>query len=76
MRPEALRFAPEGAGALPVTVLASRCVGPGAIFTTATDAGVTIEVMAPIRSVEVGGRSAIMPSRRTGGGIHLYPARA
>jgi hypothetical protein len=32
--------------------------------------------MAPIRSVSVDGRSAIMPSRRTGGGIHLYPAGA
>ena len=74
VRPEALRFVPEGAGALPVTVLASRFVGPGALFTTATDAGVTIEVMAPIRSVEIGARAAIMPSRRTGGGIHLYPA--
>jgi ABC-type Fe3+/spermidine/putrescine transport system ATPase subunit len=76
VRPEALRFVPEGAGALPVTVLASRFVGPGALFSTATGAGVTIEVMAPIRSVAAGGRSAIMPSRRTGGGIHLYPAGA
>jgi hypothetical protein len=63
-------------GALPVTVLASRFVGPGALFTTATGAGVTIEVMAPTRSVQIGGHAAIMPSRRAGGGIHLYPAGA
>jgi ABC-type Fe3+/spermidine/putrescine transport system ATPase subunit len=76
VRPEALRFGPEGPGALPVTVLASRFVGPGALFTTATGAGVTIEVMAPTRSVQIGGHAAIMPSRRAGGGIHLYPAGA
>ncbi|MFL5516627.1 MAG: ABC transporter ATP-binding protein [Gemmatimonadales bacterium] len=76
LRPEALRFGPEGPGALPVTVLASRFVGPGALFATATETGVTIEVMAPVRSVEPGARAAIMPSRRAGGGIHLYPAGA
>ena len=76
VRPEALRFGPAGPGALPVTVLASRFVGPGALFTTATEAGITIEVMAPTRSVEIGGHAAIMPSRRAGGGIHLYPAGA
>ncbi|HKU61734.1 MAG TPA: ABC transporter ATP-binding protein [Gemmatimonadales bacterium] len=74
LRPEALRFVPAGPGALPVTVRASRFVGPGTLFTTVTEAGTTIEVMAPVRSAEVGGRAAIMPSRRAGVGMHLYPA--
>jgi len=76
VRPEALRFGPPGPGALPVTVLTSRFVGPGALFTTATEAGATIEVMAPVHSVEIGGPAAIMPSRRAGAGIHLYPVGA
>ncbi len=76
LRPEALRFGAEGPGALPVTVLGSRFVGPGALFAAATETGVTIEVMAPVRSVAPGARAAILPSRRAGGGIHLYPAGA
>jgi len=73
VRPEALRFTPVAPGALPVTVTGSRFVGPGALFTAATEAGVVIEVMAPTRSAEPGARTAVMPSRRAGAGIHLYP---
>jgi ABC-type Fe3+/spermidine/putrescine transport system ATPase subunit len=73
VRPEALRFAPQGLGALPVTVTGSRFVGPGALFSVTTEAGVGLEVMAPVRSAEAGARTALMPSRRAGVGIHLYP---
>jgi hypothetical protein len=73
VRPEALRFTPVGPGALPVTVTGSRFVGPGALFTSTTEAGVAIEVMAPTRSAEPGQRTAVSPSRRAGAGIHLYP---
>jgi putative spermidine/putrescine transport system ATP-binding protein len=73
VRPEALRFAPPGPAALPVTVTGSRFVGPGALFTATTGAGVAIEVMAPVRSAEPGARIALLPSRRAGAGIHLYP---
>jgi putative spermidine/putrescine transport system ATP-binding protein len=73
VRPEALRFTAEIPGALPVTVTGSRFVGPGALFSVTTEAGIGLEVLAPIRSAEPGGRMAIMPSRRAGVGIHLYP---
>jgi ABC-type Fe3+/spermidine/putrescine transport system ATPase subunit len=75
VRPEALRFTATGPGALPVTITGSRFVGPGALFTTATEAGALIEVMAPTPAAALGERTAIMPSRRAGagGGIHLYP---
>jgi putative spermidine/putrescine transport system ATP-binding protein len=73
VRPEALRFTPPEPGALPVTVTGSRFVGPGALFTATTGAGVAIEVMAPVRSAEPGARIALLPSRRAGAGIHLYP---
>jgi hypothetical protein len=73
VRPEAIRFGTSEPGALPVTVTGSRFVGPGALFSVATEAGVPLEIMAPTRSVELGARAAILPSRRAGGGIHLYP---
>jgi hypothetical protein len=37
-----------------------------------TDGGARLEVTGPPRSVRPGDRVGIMPSRRAGGGIHLF----
>ena len=44
------------------------------LFTVVTDGGATIEVVAPPAAVQPGERVGIMPSRRAGGGLHLFPA--
>ncbi len=76
VRPEALRITPLDAGALPVTITARRFVGPSAVFTTRTDSGAVLDVVAPPQAVPTGARVGLMPSRRVGGGIHLFPAEA
>jgi ABC-type Fe3+/spermidine/putrescine transport system ATPase subunit len=73
VRPESLRLTAEGAGAVSATVTARRFVGPSAIFTVRTDGGASLEVLAPPQQVPVGARVGLMPSRRVGGGIHLFP---
>jgi spermidine/putrescine transport system ATP-binding protein len=74
VRPEALRLLPPAAGAIPGSVTERRFTGGSSLFTVVTDGGVTIEVTGPPRSVSPGDRVGIMPSRRSGGGIHLFPA--
>ncbi|MEP6687801.1 MAG: ABC transporter ATP-binding protein [Gemmatimonadales bacterium] len=74
VRPEALRITPLDPGALPVTVTARRFVGPSAVYTTRTDDGAVFDVVAPPQAVPAGARVGLMPSRRVGGGIHLFPA--
>jgi ABC-type Fe3+/spermidine/putrescine transport system ATPase subunit len=74
VRPDALRITPLDPGALPVTITSRRFVGPSAIFTTRTDGGSVLEVVAPPQAVPTGARVGLMPSRRVGGGIHLFPA--
>jgi ABC-type Fe3+/spermidine/putrescine transport system ATPase subunit len=74
VRPEALRLAPGGPRALPATVTARRFAGPSSLYTAITDGGATLEVMAPGQAARAGERVGVMPSRRTGGGIHLFPA--
>jgi ABC-type Fe3+/spermidine/putrescine transport system ATPase subunit len=73
VRPEALRITPLDPGALPVTITSRRFVGPSAVFTTRTDGGAMLEVVAPPQAVPTGARVGLMPSRRVGGGIHLFP---
>ena len=73
VRPDALRITPLDPGALPVTITSRRFVGPSAIFTTRTDGGSVLEVVAPPQAVPTGARVGLMPSRRVGGGIHLFP---
>jgi putative spermidine/putrescine transport system ATP-binding protein len=75
-RPEALRLMPPAPGALMGTVTERRFTGAASLFTILTDAGVSIEVTGPPRSVRAGERVGIMPSRRAGGGIHLFPRAA
>ena len=72
VRPESLRLTAEGAGAVSATVTGRRFVGPSAIFTVRTAGGATLEVVAPPHQVPVGARVGLMPSRRVGGGIHLF----
>ena len=73
VRPEALRITPLDPGALPVTITGRRFVGPSAVFTARTDDGAVLDVVAPPQAVPTGARVGLMPSRRVGGGIHLFP---
>ncbi len=73
VRPEALRLTLPEPGAVPATITARRFVGPSAIFTARTDNGAVLDVVAPPRAVPAGARVGLMPSRRVGGGIHLFP---
>jgi putative spermidine/putrescine transport system ATP-binding protein len=75
VRPEALRLMPPAPGTLAGTVTARRFTGPSSLFTILTDGGASLEVTGPPRSVSAGERVGVMPSRRTGGGIHLFPRR-
>jgi ABC-type Fe3+/spermidine/putrescine transport system ATPase subunit len=76
VRPEALRLTAPGPGAVPGTVAERQFTGAASLFTVATDAGARLEVTGPPRSVCPGDRVGIMPSRRSGGGIHLFPPAA
>jgi ABC-type Fe3+/spermidine/putrescine transport system ATPase subunit len=73
VRPEALRLTAPAPGAVQATVTGRRFVGPSALFQAVTDQGAELEVAAPAHAVEPGARVGIMPSRREGGGIHLFP---
>ena len=74
VRPEALRITGREPGAVPATVTSRRFIGPSAIFTARTESGALLEVVAPAQSVPAGAPVGLMPSRRAGGGIHLFPA--
>jgi ABC-type Fe3+/spermidine/putrescine transport system ATPase subunit len=74
VRPDALRITGREPGAVPATVTARRFVGPSAIFTTRTEGGALLDVVAPPQSVPAGAPVGLMPSRRVGAGIHLFPA--
>ena len=76
VRPEALRLMPPAPEALAATVTLRRFTGSASLFTVITDGGATLEVTGPPRSVSAGERVGIMPSRRAGGGIHLFSRRA
>jgi iron(III) transport system ATP-binding protein len=76
LRPEAMRLMSPSPGALLGTVTERRFVGSASLFTVITEGGASLEVTGPPRSVSVGERVGIMPSRRAGGGIHLFPRTA
>jgi putative spermidine/putrescine transport system ATP-binding protein len=76
LRPEALRITEPSPGAIMATVTSRRFAGPSALFSVVTDSGGRLEVVAPSRAVRAGERVGIMPSRRAGGGIHLFPVEA
>jgi ABC-type Fe3+/spermidine/putrescine transport system ATPase subunit len=72
VRPDAIRLTLNEAGAVPATITARRFVGPSAIFTARTDGGAVLDVVAPPRAVPAGAHVGLKPSRRVGGGIHLF----
>jgi ABC-type Fe3+/spermidine/putrescine transport system ATPase subunit len=74
VRPEALRLTSPAPGAVMGTVTERRFTGSASLFTVLTDGGASLEVSGPPRSVAAGDRVGIMPSRRAGGGIHLFPS--
>jgi ABC-type Fe3+/spermidine/putrescine transport system ATPase subunit len=73
VRPEALRLAPLSPEAIRGTVNQRRFTGSASLYTVRTDGGATLEVSGPPRTVAIGDRVGITPSRRAGGGIHLFP---
>jgi ABC-type Fe3+/spermidine/putrescine transport system ATPase subunit len=73
VRPEALRLLQPAPGAIQGIVTDRRFIGSSSLFTVMTDGGATLEISGPPRSVAAGERVGIMPSRRAGGGIHLFP---
>jgi ABC-type Fe3+/spermidine/putrescine transport system ATPase subunit len=73
LRPEALRLLAPTPGAILGKVTERRFTGSASLFTIVTDGGSSLEVSGPPRSVKAGDRVGIMPSRRAGGGIHLFP---
>jgi ABC-type Fe3+/spermidine/putrescine transport system ATPase subunit len=75
VRPEALRLLAPTAGSITGVVTERRFTGSSSLFTVQTDGGASLEVSGPPRSVSPGDRVGIMPSRRAGGGMHLFPTR-
>ncbi|HET8649409.1 MAG TPA: ABC transporter ATP-binding protein [Gemmatimonadales bacterium] len=75
-RPEALWLTAPGGRSLAGTVADRRFLGASALFTVRTAGGALLEVSAPPHAVEVGATVGILPSRRSGGGIHLFPPEA
>ena len=74
VRPEALRLTAPGAGAVLATIRERRFVGPSALYTVVLEGGgAAIEIVAPQLAVRIGEQVGVMPSRRAGGGIHLFP---
>ena len=72
VRPEALRLSQPGPGAVTATVSGRRFVGPHALFTLRTNQGMSFEVVAPPAAAHIGELVGVLPSRRAGGGIHLF----
>jgi ABC-type Fe3+/spermidine/putrescine transport system ATPase subunit len=73
VRPEALRLSTPAPEAIRGTVRERRFTGSASLYTVATDGGALLEVNGPPRAVAIGDRVGVMPSRRAGGGIHLFP---
>lgn len=74
VRPEALRLVPPGPGSVLGTVVERRFTGSTSLFTVLTEGGTSVEVSGPPGSADLGERIGLMPSRRAGGGIHLFPS--
>jgi ABC-type Fe3+/spermidine/putrescine transport system ATPase subunit len=73
LRPEAVWMARPEAGTLRAVVEARRFTGATSLFQVRTGRGVALEVSGPSRTIAVGERVGLVPSRRAGGGIHLFP---
>jgi ABC-type Fe3+/spermidine/putrescine transport system ATPase subunit len=72
LRPQSLRLASVGPGAVPAAVTARRFVGPDALFALRTDQGALIEIAAPSAAARTGDKVGVVPSRRSGGAIQLF----
>jgi ABC-type Fe3+/spermidine/putrescine transport system ATPase subunit len=72
VRPESLRMSPPGSGALPAAVAARRFIGPHALFTLNTASGRSFDTVGPPDAAHIGEMVGVLPSRRAGGGIHLF----
>ncbi len=73
LRPEALWMARAETGLLGATVVERRFAGANALYLVRTDDGTTLEVSGPGAAATPGDRVGLAPSRRSGGGIHLFP---
>jgi ABC-type Fe3+/spermidine/putrescine transport system ATPase subunit len=73
-RPEALWLTGPGEGAVPGVVTGRRFVGASAAYTVELDGGHALEVSAAPGGASIGDRVGIRPSRRSEGGLHLFPA--
>jgi ABC-type Fe3+/spermidine/putrescine transport system ATPase subunit len=76
VRPEALRLLAPAPGTINGTVTQRRFTGSASLYTVVTEGGASLEVSGPPRAVSSGDRVGIMPSRRAGGGIHLFASGA
>ncbi|MEO8227605.1 MAG: ABC transporter ATP-binding protein [Gemmatimonadota bacterium] len=72
VRPEALWLVPAASGALAGTIESRRFTGTGSAYGVRTWGGAMVEVYGAAGAWTVGDRVSIVPSRRSGGGLHLY----
>ena len=72
-RPEALWLTSPGPAALTAEVIDRRFLGGSALFTVRTTGGALLEAVAGSQATAVGAAVGVRPSRRTGGGLHLFP---
>jgi ABC-type Fe3+/spermidine/putrescine transport system ATPase subunit len=74
VRPEALWMARPDVGTLGATVAERRFAGATSLYLVRTRLGASVEVAGTSRAVAIGEEIGLVPSRRAGGGIHLFPA--
>jgi ABC-type Fe3+/spermidine/putrescine transport system ATPase subunit len=72
-RPEALWLREAGPGVVSGVVKGRRFTGAGAAYQVALDGGHMLEVGAAPGAARPGDRVGIVPSRRSSGGLHLFP---
>ena len=71
-RPEALYLSRPGPGAIPGEVIRRRFTGSGAVYIVAVPGGHEVEVAGSPHAAQAGDAVGILPSRRGGGGLHLF----
>ncbi len=76
VRPEAVWMARPEAGTLAARVEERRFAGATSLFLVRTELGTVLEVSGASRAVGLGERVGLVPSRRGGGGIHLFPLKS